>query len=218
MIGGTLRRPGVLMRISRWAGLTVLVLVAACKGSSTEEGCSKDSDCKGDRVCLARQCAAPSAPPPLSSTTASASTHARPTQSKVRKAKAEMDRLAEWRISFSTTPNPTLPAPDRQKVLGWINAKTNDFKEVSEATPDADFAVMLSENVDFEAQWLGPPHSLPTAVDSWDCFQNCLACSNRCDDVKGVSQADCSAACTESAGRCCKDLGLMSVARACSCQ
>jgi hypothetical protein len=196
---------------ARGAALLILVAAAACTRASTDSGCSKDSDCKADRVCQAGQCT--SVPAPVQAVT--------PTRSKVRKARLEIDKLAQWRVTLSSTPSATLSATDRQDVLRWIDNQTSELRDVSEATPDADFAIQLLWDVQTEEDLLKHDlagRSVPTATDGWDCFQNCISCQSRCPQVDGVNQVACDRACAETSGQCAKALGLTPIAGACSCR
>jgi hypothetical protein len=59
--------------MSRWIAVLSASLLLACNpsssGSSASGGCTKDTDCKADRICQAGQCVAPAAPTVAAATT-----------------------------------------------------------------------------------------------------------------------------------------------------
>ena len=199
-------------QLLKLVALAVLASAASCDRSDAQGagGCARDSDCKGDRICVNQHCEPPA-------TAVSAAVSSIPAVSlsaplsmplpKHRKAMSELEQLAGWRGAIST--NPTVKGDAKAGALQWLDAEANRFRNVTEATPDAEFAVLLYEVQIFAREWFpsSPKDAREQApVDGWDCFQECLSCSGSCGAADG-GLAGCADACTQSSGACCERFG-----------
>lgn len=204
-------------------GCLFSLTLSACGCRDQVAGCSRDADCKGERVCVAERCeASAGAPLPVTAGPGTVPGTRPATQvSTVRKANAELDRLARWTVALST--EATITVDERKAALAWIEQQGEKLRRVSDDTPDADFAFLLDGSAEFEQVWISPAEGA-VQVDGWDCFQSCRFCRHACGKAGGKPGVDaargaCTAACTQTCGACCKKLGLAPPGvQECSCR